>query len=190
MERGGMNSRHLVFGGFLSLATSCSPQGSAHTLHAAAAEGDVSGIRAALSAGADVNALDDQGKTALLLAVGPHGSCDAVELLISKGADVNRADRWGNTPLMDAAMWVALPCVRQLLDHGAQVNAQDANGITAAMLVGNDGGNGTLSVLTLLLDRGADTQLRAKEGRSVYSSMASYGRQDLVSLLRERGVKE
>jgi ankyrin repeat protein len=151
--------------------------------------GDVNGIRDALAAGADINGVTERGQTALLLALGPHGSNDAAAYLVTRGADVNLADNGGNTPLMSAAMWVSLPSVRLLLDHGARVNAQAADGATAAMLVGSAGPH-SVAVLSLLLDRGADIRIRTKSGRDVFNSMARYDRKDLLEVLRARGVTE
>lgn len=162
----------------------------ARSLHDAAYEGDIQGIRASLAAGGDVNAINERGETALFLALGPHGTCEAATFLVSRGADVNRADNWGNTPLMNAAMWVSQPCVRLLLDKGAQVNARAEDGATAAMLVGNDGGPATLAVLSLLLERGADARIRTKEGRTVFGRMAGFQRQDVLDMLRSRGITE
>ena len=159
------------------------------SLHEAALAGDVNGIRDALAAGADINGVTERGQTALLLALGPHGSNDAAAYLVTRGADVNLADNGGNTPLMSAAMWVSLPSVRLLLDHGARVNAQAADGTTAAMLVGS-AGPASVAVLSLLLDRGADTRIRTTSGRDVFNSMARYGRTDLLDVLRARGVTE
>lgn len=159
------------------------------SLHDAALDGNVNGIRDALAAGADINGVTDKGQTALLLALGPHGSGDAAAYLISRGADVNLADNGGNTPLMTAAMWVSLPSVRLLLDRGARVNAQAADGVTAPMLVGNAGPE-SVAVLSLLLDRGADTRIRTKSGRDIFNSMASFSRKDLLDVLRARGVTE
>jgi len=173
-----------------ALCGACSGGAGAESLHSAASEGDLVGVLAALSRGSDVNAVNERGETALLLALGPHGSCHVAKLLVSQGADVNHSDNWGNTPLMNAAMWVSGECVRQLLEAGADVNAQAADGATAAMLVGNDGGEGTLAVLAALVDSGADPAIRANDGRTIFSSMARFERTDLMDLLVARGISE
>src|SRR5688572_26462940 len=71
-------------------------------LHAYCREGMFDEVRAAVSAGAEVNARDDSGRTALHYAVGSNRREAAramVELLIGAGADVNAADSSGVTPL-------------------------------------------------------------------------------------------
>ncbi len=59
---------------------------------------DVDAMRAALDAGADVNAVGEVGfgETALIAAV-YHGHRDGVSLLLERGADVYAKDQDGNT---------------------------------------------------------------------------------------------
>jgi hypothetical protein len=81
--------------------------------------------------GLDVNAADEHGATAL------HGSAFArfhhalpPAVLIELGADVHRRDRRGHTPLHAAADGKNLVSVELLLAHGADVEAQGADGLS------------------------------------------------------------
>jgi len=95
-----------------------------------------------LKRNADINHADSEGKTPLLLLLGaqlrPGSECDAthigalVPLLLEAGARVEHADQRGVTALHACAMHALLPPARVLLSRGADRNAADAFGRTAA----------------------------------------------------------
>ena len=75
---------------------------SAEALRAAARAGDLEGMEKAMSAGARVDAADENGNGALLAAAG-EGRLDAVRWLLARGAAPDIRNRFGVTPLMIAA---------------------------------------------------------------------------------------
>lgn len=91
---------------------------------------------------ADPNLADSEGKTALLLLLGAHlrpgSACDATHIgallpvLLDAGAHIEHADQRGVTALHACAMHALLPPARVLLARGADRNATDAFGRTAA----------------------------------------------------------
>lgn len=88
--------------------------------------GDLAAVKAAVAAGADLNAMDNQkmppiGIAALL------GKADIVGFLADKGADVNRNDGYGFTPLMCAAIRGKTDAAKALLDHGADPSLKGEN---------------------------------------------------------------
>ncbi|HWU75028.1 MAG TPA: ankyrin repeat domain-containing protein [Rhodanobacter sp.] len=97
---------------------------------------------ALLKRGANVNQADHEGKTPLLLLLGaqlaPGRDGDAthigalVPLLLDAGARIEHADQRGVTALHACAMHALLPPARVLLSRGANREAADAFGRTAA----------------------------------------------------------
>ena len=97
---------------------------------------------ALLKRGADVSLADKEGKTPLLLLLGaqlrPGSECDAthigalVPVLLDAGASLEHADQRGVTALHACAMHALLAPARVLLARGADRQAADAFGRTAA----------------------------------------------------------
>lgn len=142
-------------------------------LHGAAWRGDIATIRELVAAGADVNARDDLGATALYWAargghrLGPHACRGEAEeraaviaALIDLGADPNIADRRPKG-LGRASGWTPLFVA---LHHEQFAAAQ------------------------VLLERGADPNIRSDQGLSVMEMAASEGApKELIALLLEKG---
>lgn len=99
-------------------------------LFSAVAADNLSGVRAALAAGANVNfQAQPWGLTPLVLAARLPLSMS--QLLLDRGASVNLADAHGRTPLMKAVYRGNTPVVQWLLRHDARVDAAGPQGKTA-----------------------------------------------------------
>ncbi|NXI13110.1 ASB6 protein, partial [Irena cyanogastra] len=99
---------------------------------------------------------------------------DAVELLVQHGADINRRDRIHESSPLDLASEEPerLPCLRRLLQLGADVNAADKNGKTALLhaLASSDSGQiHNTDSIRLLLEGGADVRAATKDGDTVFT---------------------
>ncbi|MGE0041333.1 MAG: ankyrin repeat domain-containing protein [Vicinamibacterales bacterium] len=142
----------------------------------AADRGDLAAVRTLLSEGADVRAFDESGQTALHWAArgggptGPHREHPAsgqrlavIAALLDAGADIDAVDRRPRV-IGGSSGWT--PLVLAL--HHQQFGAA-----------------------TLLLERGADPNIRSREGLSAMEvATREHAPADLVALLVARGYRE
>lgn len=97
--------------------------------------------------------------------------------LIEQGAEINRP---GWTALHYAAASGSLPLLRALLDHDAYIDAASPNQTTVLMMAAR-GGHGP--ALQLLLEAGADAQLKNALGQTAYDFAQAHGHTALLTLL-------
>jgi ankyrin repeat protein len=96
---------------------------------------DMEIVRKLLDSGADVNCVDKAGRTALMLAARHNASLEIVRELLRRGALVEVVDNKGQTALLDAAQYATPLIVRALLRAGADPEAANKDGKTAADLI-------------------------------------------------------
>jgi len=135
-----------------------------------------------ISKGTDKGAKSSSG-TPLLAAVA-SGNVDEVKALLAKGANVNEADGDGTSPLMLASEGSA-PIVAELLTAGAQVAAVDAHGRSALYRAS---AAGKADAVRLLLDHGADPNLRAGDLSTPLLAAVTHASLDAAELLIEHGA--
>ena len=82
------------------------------------------------------------------------GQADIAEKLIARDADVNKT---GWTPLHYAASSGQLAIITMLIEKSAYIDAESPNGTTPLMMAAM---YGTPAAVKLLLQEGADTQLK------------------------------
>ncbi len=121
---------------------------------------------------------------------------DRLQELFNAKADVNLGDCSGVTPLMAAARFNAGSNagrhrhfrVQRLLDAGANVNAADKNGNTAAMLMLGGGyyGHNDPDTLRLLLDAGAKLDQKNGAGKTMLDLATEKKHTACIQLLQER----
>ena len=144
-------------------------------LHIAAAADACGVVALLLDGGADPDAADATTATPLHYAAAGHSGSAAAVLAArqrlgrggARGARSRRrgGDREGVTPLHASARRDAVSVVQVLLDHGADVGAQDGGGDTGGDTPLHRAASGdAVSSAALLLDRGAETCARAKDG--------------------------
>ena len=103
---------------------------------------------------------------------------------------INARDEYGSTPLFWASEGYNFKdssVLLLLLDHGADINSKDKNGLSPLHFSSR---NGALEVVRLLLEHGADVETKTNEGKSVLQVAGGGKRYDeVVKLLREHGAK-
>ncbi len=148
---------------------------------------DLALARDLVAAGADVNARDAIKDSAFLYA-GAEGLNDILRLTLANGADVRSTNRYGGTALIPASEHGHVETVRILIAAGVPVNHVNDLGWTAlqeAILLG-DGGPGQQEVVGLLLDAGADPDIRDREGRTALENADRLRFAEIAARIRAR----
>jgi ankyrin repeat protein len=139
--------------------------------------------------GADADVRGRYGKYPLHAAA-HSGNFEVVRTLIEyKPADIDARDEYGWTPSLLASGGQNFKdgsVLRLLLEHGADINVQDGNGLTPLQWASF---NGALEVVRLLLEHGADVEAKNKYGKTALQEAVQEGHDEIVELLRERGAK-
>lgn len=116
------------------------------------------------------------------------GYVNIIKLLLSNGAEINSrtGSKLGISPLMLAAMNGHTAAVKLLLDQGSDINAQiETNRNTALTLACFQGRH---EVVSLLLDRKANVEHRAKTGLTPLMEAASGGYIEVGRVLLDKGA--
>ncbi|XP_075457815.1 ankyrin repeat and KH domain-containing protein 1 isoform X4 [Ascaphus truei] len=116
------------------------------------------------------------------------GYVNIIKILLNGGAEINSrtGSKLGISPLMLAAMNGHVPAVKLLLDMGSDINAQiETNRNTALTLACFQG---RAEVVSLLLDRKANVEHRAKTGLTPLMEAASGGYAEVGRVLLDKGA--
>uniref|UniRef100_A0A4W5LX87 Ankyrin repeat and KH domain containing 1 n=1 Tax=Hucho hucho TaxID=62062 RepID=A0A4W5LX87_9TELE len=116
------------------------------------------------------------------------GFVNIIKILLNAGAEINSrtGSKLGISPLMLAAMNGHVPAVKLLLDMGSDINAQiETNRNTALTLACFQG---RAEVVSLLLDRKANVEHRAKTGLTPLMEAASGGYAEVGRVLLDKSA--
>ncbi len=126
-----------------------------------------------------------------------YGKLEEVKTAISDNVDVNAIDSNGCTALMYAANYGHIPVIQALLDAGADSNIKSDNdeglgeGMTALMFAaGSFFAANRVDVVKLLVQYGADVNLKSKEGKTalMYAAGTCSGYTESVNNLINLGA--
>jgi ankyrin repeat protein len=174
-----------------------------HRLITAAYAGNLSEVRSALGAGANINARDSSGYTPLMYA--SRGHLEVVKYLVERGANLylkgnNGVSALGiasgaigeylsnvnNNNLYTAAQAGNLSGVRTALEFWANINYRSGQySITPLMQAS---GNGYLEIVKYLVEKGASLNLFSNEGTTALMFAGNQGHLEVVKYLVEKGA--
>lgn len=162
-------------------------QGAPLDVFAAAATGSLPRLRDLLEEQPDlIRAYAPDGFQPLGLAAF-FGAQEAAEYLLKKGAPVNSPsdNSMKVMPLHSAAATRQLEICRLLIEHGADVNAVQADDFTPLHAAAQ---NGHIELIELLLAHGAQPNVRTSDGRTPLSIAEASGQAPAAEFLRTHGA--
>jgi len=148
--------------------------------------GDLQQVKAAVAAGARVNAQHEKYGWTPLMEACQNEKWEIAKCLIDLGADVNRRDKYDYTMLMRAADDGDVNAIKLLTAAGADTEMKNNYRKTALMLAFKQHQK---EAAEALLDAGANLWAKDKFGKTVIDHAVSDGWGDGVKLARERGAK-
>jgi len=197
---GAMPLAHAARGGHVALVERFLAEGAAidardlngaTALYAAAEAERPSTVAALLARGANPN-LTGRSDVSPLAAAAFRGNDRIVELLLARGAEPDHVDATGKAPIVYAAGRGFASVVRRLLDAGVDAKARYGNDLTALMwAAGHEDGVGATAAVTvveLLLERGAVLDAADNRGRTALMIAAERGDAAVVETLVMRGA--
>jgi ankyrin repeat protein len=143
-------------------------------------------VEALLSHGAEIEKLSSSGYSALHFAV-DNGDGKTAEALLRHGANVNRKGPAGIDALLLAVQENREEITKLLLLKGAEVNTrEDTEGLTPLIIACHWG---RVGIARVLIDNGADIEIRDNWGWTPLMKAAAYGHTEIVDALLESGAR-
>lgn len=130
-----------------------------------------------IKSGADVNAINKRGETPLHFAA-RNGSLEIAELLIGKGADVNAKTKDGHSPFYSAVSNL-ITIVKIVIPDSTAIDRIPANYDVIKDLI---------TMLSILLNKGADVNVADKRGMTPLHQACLYGVKELVEFLHHNNA--
>ena len=141
--------------------------------------GNAGVVKALLSSGVAIEAVDAEGDTALFYAAA-YGFLDIGEILVTAGARKGREEL-----LVVAARQGDIRLVRALLGLGMSADTKANRDMTPLFAAASEG---QTAIVEFLLTAGANVNVKNSEGETPLMAAASSGDQELVSRLIQKGA--
>ena len=138
--------------------------------------------------GAEIQELDGK-RSEALIAVASKGVESVSKILLERGEQFETTDDRGQNALHHAIENRQLEAVRALLDHGADMESKLGRRETTPLLAAADEFRGSEAIALLLVERGADINVKDLHyKRSVLGMAAESGMETLVRTLLDHGL--
>ena len=151
---------------------------------------DLDKTRLLIKRGANVNAATKMGNTPLISAAFAYGSTEVVKALLASGANVQAVNALGGNAVVAAAESGDRETLRALLDHRGNPDSKthivESGSEASALMIAAQMGH--IDCVKLLLDRGANLNLRTEHGNALHFAAFS-DRHDVARLLMDRGIE-
>ncbi|MEM6909999.1 MAG: ankyrin repeat domain-containing protein [Verrucomicrobiota bacterium] len=148
----------------------------------AALNGNLAVIEEGLRRGNQLEA-EGEGQRTVLMQASFNGHSEVVRLLLKAGANVAHRDAARRTSLMYACTGDNMDTIRLLLRHGAEVNAVDGEEQFSPLMYA--AAEGLASVVSLLLEKGADPEHRDRDGDTAADFARRAGHLAVAKLIEE-----
>jgi ankyrin repeat protein len=151
--------------------------------HYAAARGPLESVQLMIASGGDVNARDFKDETPLLSALRKKKR-EIVDFLIGLNPEIDVQGGYDKrTPIMYAVLHGYIDIAEEFLRRGARVNVRETwEGNTPLHFAAR---TASKSLVTMMLDRGADLKAENKYGRTPLEEAEKFGITEIADMLRE-----
>lgn len=150
------------------------------SIHDAAFNGNLALVEKIVSAGIEIDSLDDEGRTPLMYAAF-NGHTAIVKVLVKNGAEVNKPDPNKRTALMFAASGPFPETVLFLLEQGANPNLTDVPEKYTALMYAAAEGN--IENVKILLNYKADPDILDVDGDDASTFALNNGHKEVVEII-------
>jgi ankyrin repeat protein len=162
--------------------------GNETALMRAAQFSDTMTINLLLNKGLDINA-NAWGTTPLMAAV-RSGNWTGVFCLLNHGADVNIRDEDNNPPVIWAAISGNTDAVNAMLPRTKNINTTNLRAGMTPLMWATYNEHDNPQIIQAFLDKGADVNIKARDGSTALSWAMKKGNTETVALLKKAGAKE
>ncbi|WP_255431170.1 ankyrin repeat domain-containing protein [Pedobacter sp. N36a] len=145
-----------------------------------------------IDAGANVNA-QDQLKNSPFLYAGAAGQLEILKLCLKSGADYKVFNRYNGTALIPACEKGHIAVVEELLkDKSYPIDHINRLGWTALLeaVILSDGGPKHIKIVQLLVDAGASTSIKDKDGITALDHAKKKNFKEIINILENASVKK